>query len=646
MKMAIIKKSPIHFVVFILVSWVNSNGNQGFTSFMPFTLAFTSTPKIQIPSSPLRTYHINSLIRAKNEKSQEKELTYPFCSRSSTSSQLHIVPSTAIASSTALATITKTSTSALFATISSPIISIFVLSFVVFIHEAGHFLAARSMNINVQEFSVGVGPKIAGYTTKPEHTDSEDKKRNQSNIEKKRFNFFNKRGSETNIDSGEEINPLPIEFSLRLIPLGGYVRFPDNYDREEAAKRQMREMQDRTREREVKRQKKEQSSDDKMKNFPLLSKMNLSPGKSTTKNKQNKKSGRWWEFNNLQKETNEKGTITLTNKKKDERLAIDYFKDPNLLQNRPWTQRAIVLVGGIVFNLLLAFSIYFGQVTVGRGLPTPLFEPGAVVRVVSSTPSNDAAYGKLYPGDLIVGYNGHQMGLSKTSGIASSQDEISKLITTIRSTKPGDSISLSVLPYSKSRNTISLQQQQKQARIVSIQPQVSINPATGEYLTPPSLGITLAPNYIQTKMIHADSVANAFQLASNSLVDITTVTATSTTNAIYNLLFSKSSSNNELRGPIGVIQMGSEIASSSSYDVGAIAAFAAAISVNLAVVNALPLPALDGGQLVFVLLEGVAGRKVVDQRLEEEINAFALFLILLFSLSTAVGDISSIVVER
>ena len=70
--------------------------------------------------------------------------------------------------------------------------------------------------------------------------------------------------------------------------------------------------------------------------------------------------------------------------------------------------------------------------------------------------------------------------------------------------------------------------------------------------------------------------------------------------------------------------------------------FAAAISCNLAVVNSLPLPALDGGQLVFVLAEGLIGKKV-DQKRQEEINALALFLLLAFSLNTAVGDVGRLI---
>ena len=69
--------------------------------------------------------------------------------------------------------------------------------------------------------------------------------------------------------------------------------------------------------------------------------------------------------------------------------------------------------------------------------------------------------------------------------------------------------------------------------------------------------------------------------------------------------------------------------------------FAASISINLAVVNSLPLPALDGGQLAFVLAEAAAGRRI-DQRVQEGINAGALLILLLISFGAAVGDVASI----
>jgi membrane-associated protease RseP (regulator of RpoE activity) len=75
--------------------------------------------------------------------------------------------------------------------------------------------------------------------------------------------------------------------------------------------------------------------------------------------------------------------------------------------------------------------------------------------------------------------------------------------------------------------------------------------------------------------------------------------------------------------------------------VATIVLFTAAISINLAVINSLPFPALDGGQLVFVLTEALTGRRV-NQRFQENVTAVAVLFLLLVSLSTFVGDLKSV----
>jgi len=55
--------------------------------------------------------------------------------------------------------------------------------------------------------------------------------------------------------------------------------------------------------------------------------------------------------------------------------------------------------------------------------------------------------------------------------------------------------------------------------------------------------------------------------------------------------------------------------------------FAALISINLAFINILPLPALDGGQLAFLLIESVRG-KPLPTRIQESVMQTGLVLIL------------------
>ena len=67
----------------------------------------------------------------------------------------------------------------------------------------------------------------------------------------------------------------------------------------------------------------------------------------------------------------------------------------------------------------------------------------------------------------------------------------------------------------------------------------------------------------------------------------------------------------EVGGPIAVFQIAGEVAQAGP---GPLLAFAAFLSINLAIINLFPLPGLDGGRLAFVLLEAVRRKRVSPHR--------------------------------
>jgi membrane-associated protease RseP (regulator of RpoE activity) len=79
----------------------------------------------------------------------------------------------------------------------------------------------------------------------------------------------------------------------------------------------------------------------------------------------------------------------------------------------------------------------------------------------------------------------------------------------------------------------------------------------------------------------------------------------------------------------------------AQYSPMALVGFAASLSINLAVLNSLPFPALDGGQLAFVILELLAGRPV-PRKIQDTITAVAFSFLLALGASTVVGDISKV----
>ena len=99
----------------------------------------------------------------------------------------------------------------------------------------------------------------------------------------------------------------------------------------------------------------------------------------------------------------------------------------------------------------------------------------------------------------------------------------------------------------------------------------------------------------------------------------------------------------EVMGPVGAVTvMGSTVEQSSQY--GALNAFLVLLellvmlSANLGVMNLLPVPALDGGRLLFILLEMISRRRL-DPKLEERINQIGMILLLLLMAVVMSNDI-------
>jgi membrane-associated protease RseP (regulator of RpoE activity) len=245
---------------------------------------------------------------------------------------------------------------------SSPVGAIVVLAGIVLVHESGHYLAARTFNITVEEFSIGFGPKLVGFEA-----------------------FGN-------------------AFNLRALPLGGYVKFPENYN-----STLVQEQQKAAQKAFAKRKQQEGWKPwQEVLNIVTLGEWDERRRQASKRRQQEEQAAaksfqqsQWWQSLLRRRKAKEKKSTAAD----PEDFDIEYYDDPSLLQNRPWTERAVVLSAGVIFNLILSFSIYFGAIgPVGNGLPQPVFDSGVVV---TAAPMKDGpAAGLLQKGDVITAVNG------------------------------------------------------------------------------------------------------------------------------------------------------------------------------------------------------------------------------------------------
>ncbi len=109
-------------------------------------------------------------------------------------------------------------------------------------------------------------------------------------------------------------------------------------------------------------------------------------------------------------------------------------------------------------------------------------------------------------------------------------------------------------------------------------------------------------------------------------------------NAILSLLIGTTAL--QLGGPVAIAQITGEAARAG---IGPLLEFAAFLSINLAIINIFPLPALDGGRIVFVVLEWVRRGKRISPRTEGIIHGIGFALLMTAILAITYQDIIRII---
>lgn len=260
-------------------------------------------------------------------------------------------------------------------------------------------------------------------------------------------------------------------------------------------------------------------------------------------------------------------------------------------------KRMLIVAAGPVFNILLAVIIFFGIFfTSGTFVLKP-----SVGSVKQGSPAFAAG---LEKGDLITAIN---------ESAINSWDEMAEIINASK----GEKIKLAV------RRGESTQK-------FSLAPElVTTKNIFGEDVQRYIIGITASGETYSKEL-------NLFQAFSESMIQTYRVTELMV--VIIAKLITGDISTDTLGGPIMIAQMAGD---SAKAGIGSLISFIALISVNLAIINLLPIPVLDGGHLLFFSIEAVKGRPV-SIKVREIAQQIGLFLLILLMILVFYNDISRI----
>ena len=416
------------------------------------------------------------------------------------------------------------------------IIFICILSLLILVHELGHYLAAKKAGIRVEEFGLGLPPRIFG----------------------KKY--------------GETV------YSLNALPFGGFVKLTGEDAVEEG---------------------------------------------STEETKNNTEIIRTEEKIEI---NIEEGTAVISEKK--EEIIIEQGNsdmpflpsDPKSFSIKtPW-QRAGVLIAGVSMNIILAVSIFYIFFLL-NGFKTfylPLlfdykFKFGQVEEVNTLIGDIEEGSGAeesgLKIGEAIISIDGN-----KVNSVYEVRDQVSG--------KSDQEVELSLLDL-----TNPLSQSERVVRVKPITDKEG-NSVLGVYLNKAvSIKYEKPLDKIFAGFMHSYNVLGYSFSTLGRIISLSVETK------------DISPVSQSVSGPVGIYEV---IKSIMNYGGDAvwltILDYIALMSLSLAVVNILPLPALDGGRVLFVLIEGIRGKRI-DPNIEAKVHRIGMMFLLAFIILITLKDL-------
>lgn len=267
---------------------------------------------------------------------------------------------------------------------------------------------------------------------------------------------------------------------------------------------------------------------------------------------------------------------------------------------KPAGKRLIVLCAGVFMNFLLAIVLF----TIAYGLGEPVAASQATLGTIQ--PHSPAAVAGLRVDDTVVAVNG--------KAIKNFSDMSTEVMKITKGVKGGDAHVTITLTVLHSHETIP----------VKVPVDARVHPAPGEG----SLGVGAKINIQHYPLWQAPfkGITQTFDFIHQYL------------SLIGKMIIGAIQP--QLSGPVGIAKVTSDVAQQTPV-LGwfPILSLTAALSLNLAIINILPFPALDGGRVFLILVEILRGGKRLKPEREGLINLVGFALLLVLMVVVTVSDV-------
>jgi len=271
--------------------------------------------------------------------------------------------------------------------------------------------------------------------------------------------------------------------------------------------------------------------------------------------------------------------------------------------NKNKRTRISIIVAGVVMNFILGI-LAFAVVYSFSGIPRQTQN----VKVVEVSSGSPAQVGGVIVGDVVKKVGGKEI---------SSNDEFIRLVEEEKGKK---------VPIELERETNG----QKETKKITLTPRET--PPEGEG----PLGVTITDSEIYYPPVLARPFVGIYYGFKEALFWGKTVTLGFV--KIFTDLFAGQVPK-DLAGPVGIFAITSEAAKIGTL---ALINFVGILSVNLAILNIIPFPALDGGRLAFIGIETIFGKKVLP-KFEAMAHTIGMIILLLVLLAITAHDIQRLI---